>query len=120
MNKLALETCSRKRNSEKLFEIRILRLTGILMVPLTTLYDKNSIRQNCLNKKNLWSLIFQNMSLVYEKKLKIDKNQKLVYFLQKKIASIEANNFIANSLKTFDFVILHLVSTTIMLYVTCN
>ena len=61
------------------------------------------------------------MSHVYGKKIKNRQKSKIsLFFAKKKVASIEANNFIANSLKTFDFVILHLVSTTIMLYVTCN
>ena len=51
-------------------------------------------------RKPLRPEIIQNMSYVYIKNFKYDKNQKLVYFFVK--TRVEAIKVITNSLKTLD------------------
>ena len=48
-------------------------------------------------------VIIQNKSYVYKKKVKYDKNQKLIYFFLWK-TRVEASKVTTNSLKTLDFV----------------
>ena len=54
-------------------------------------------------KKPLRPAIIQNMSYVYKKNLKYDKNQKFIYFFLWK-TRVEASKVITNSFKTLEFV----------------
>ena len=70
-------------------------------------------------KTSLKSAIIQNMSYVYQKNVKHDKNQKLVYiFLQK--TRVKASKVITNFLKAINFVHVRLASMLMGSYMTCK